>query len=108
MVLNVHRNHKAYQGRGEWGRVYGGGGKGRLLYLWLHCHHQNDSCVKKGTKRKTNKITILLSWSFFSFLTVVGVVVVVVVVVAAAVAAAPVGVVLRICEWILCARINFI
>ena len=30
MVLNVHRNHKAYQGRGEGGRGYGGGGRGRL------------------------------------------------------------------------------
>ena len=30
MVLNVHRNHKAYQGRGEGGKVYGGGERGRL------------------------------------------------------------------------------
>ena len=28
MVLNVHRNHKAYYGRGEGGS--GGGGRGRL------------------------------------------------------------------------------
>ena len=28
MVLNVHRNHKAYWGRGEGG--YGGGGRGRF------------------------------------------------------------------------------
>ena len=26
------------------GRDYRGGGRGRLLYLLLHCHHQNDSC----------------------------------------------------------------
>ena len=32
------------------GRGYGGGGRGRerLLYLSLHCHHQNDSCFKMG------------------------------------------------------------
>ena len=30
MVLNVHRNHKAYEGRGEGGKGYGGGGRGRL------------------------------------------------------------------------------
>ena len=31
MVLNVHRNHKAYEGRGEGGEGgYGGGGRGRL------------------------------------------------------------------------------
>ena len=22
---------------------------GRLLYLSLHCHHQNDSCIKMGS-----------------------------------------------------------
>ena len=27
MVLNVHRNHKAYQGRGEGGREVGGRGR---------------------------------------------------------------------------------
>ena len=26
-MLNVHRNHKAYQGRGEGGKGYGGGGR---------------------------------------------------------------------------------
>ena len=29
-MLNVHRNHKAYEGRVEGGRGYGGGGRGRL------------------------------------------------------------------------------
>ena len=43
MALNVHRNHKAYEGRGE------GGGGGMVvgkeedyIYPSLHCHHQND------------------------------------------------------------------
>ena len=43
MVLNVHRNHKAYQGGGDWGA--GGmvvGEEGEYIYLSLHCHHQND------------------------------------------------------------------
>ena len=33
-----------------------GGGKGvwrwgkrKIIYLSLHCHHQNDSCIKVGT-----------------------------------------------------------
>ena len=49
-MLNVHRNHKAYWGRGE------GGGKGvwrwgkkDIIYLSLHSHHQNDSCIKMGS-----------------------------------------------------------
>ena len=50
MVLNVPRNHKAYYGRGEGGE---GGmevrGEGEIIYLSLHRHHQNDSCIKMGT-----------------------------------------------------------
>ena len=42
MVLNVHRNHQAYYGRGE-------GGNGVVIYLSLHCHHQNDFCIKVGS-----------------------------------------------------------
>ena len=45
MVLNVHRNHKAYYGRGG-----GGGGMEReIIYLSLHCDHQNDSRIKMGS-----------------------------------------------------------
>ena len=56
MVLNVHRNHKAYLGRREW-RVGGGGGYGcgekeESIYLPLHCHHQNDSFIKTGAAMK--------------------------------------------------------
>ena len=44
MVLNVLRNRTAYWGRGEGGEGYGGGGGGGgegIIYLSLHCHHQN-------------------------------------------------------------------
>ena len=37
MVLNLHRNHKAYGSDGG-----GGGGGGGIIYLSQHCHHQND------------------------------------------------------------------
>ena len=46
MVLNVHRNHKAYYGRGDGGMEWG---KREIIYLSLHCHHQNDSCIKVGS-----------------------------------------------------------
>ena len=26
----------------------GGGGRREIIYLQLHCHHQNDSCIKLG------------------------------------------------------------
>ena len=38
--------------KGVWrwvgGRV-GGGGGGEIIYLSLHCHHQNDLCIKMGS-----------------------------------------------------------
>ena len=27
----------------------GGGGGGEIIYLSLHCHHQNDFCIKVGS-----------------------------------------------------------
>ena len=34
---------KGYEGGGGGG---GGGGVEKIIYLSLHCHHQNDSCIK--------------------------------------------------------------
>ena len=48
MVLNVHRNHKAYYGRGEGGRGKEVG-EGEFMYLSLHCHHQNNFCINVGS-----------------------------------------------------------
>ena len=60
MVLNVHRNHKAYLGRGE-----GGGGEGvwrwgerEIIYLSLHCHHQNDSCIQMGSDESHFNVSV--------------------------------------------------
>ena len=59
MVLNVHRNHKAYQGRGE-----GGGGmevgKREIIYLSLHCHHQNDYCIKIGSDESHFNVSLIV------------------------------------------------
>ena len=33
----------------EGGRGYGGEGKREIIYLSLHCHRQNDSCIKMGS-----------------------------------------------------------
>ena len=49
MVLNVHRNHKAYQGRGEGRKGVWKCGNREIIYLSLHCHHQNDSCIRMGS-----------------------------------------------------------
>ena len=66
MVLNIHRNHKAY-----WGRVEGGGkgfgcggggggagGKREIIYLSLHCHQQNDSCIKMGSDESHFNVSV--------------------------------------------------
>ena len=49
MVLNVHRNHKAESGRGEGGEGVWRWGDREIRYLSLHCHHQNDVCMKMGS-----------------------------------------------------------
>ena len=34
---------------GERGVEVGGGGGGEIIYLSLHCHHQNNSCIKMSS-----------------------------------------------------------
>ena len=52
MVLKVHRNHSIRLirdgekgGKGVWRW-----GEREIIYLSLHCHHQNDSCIKDGQR----------------------------------------------------------
>ena len=47
-MFNIHRNNKVYQGRGEGEGVVVVGEEGDI-YLLLHCHHQNDSCINIGS-----------------------------------------------------------
>ena len=60
MVLNVHRNHKRLIRGGEkGGRGYGGGwGEKEIIYLSLHCHHQNDFCIKVGSDKSHFNVCI--------------------------------------------------
>ena len=59
MVLNVRIKHKAYQGRGEGGKGVWRRGKGELIiYLSLHCHHQNDSCIKMGSDERYFNVSV--------------------------------------------------
>ena len=36
------------------------GGRGRLLYLSLHCHHQNDSCIKMGSDDSHFNVSLIM------------------------------------------------
>ena len=58
MVLNVHINHKAYYGRGEGGKGVWRCGEREIIYLSLHCHHQNDFCIKKGSDESHFNVSV--------------------------------------------------
>ena len=36
----------------------GGGGKKEIIYLSLHCHHQNDSCIKMGSDESHLNVSV--------------------------------------------------
>ena len=40
------------------GRGYGGGGKREIIYLSLHCHHQNDFCIKMGSDESHFSVSV--------------------------------------------------
>ena len=61
MLLNVHRNHKAYEGRGEVGKwVVWRWGKREVIYISLHCHHQNDSSIKMGSDESHFNVPLIV------------------------------------------------
>ena len=45
---------------GEKGGEYGGGGGGEMeiIYLSLHCHHQNDFCIKMGSDESHFNVSV--------------------------------------------------
>ena len=60
MVLNVHRKPLRLIRDGE--KVGGGGvwrwGEREIIYLSLHCHHQNDSCIKMGSDESHFNVSV--------------------------------------------------
>ena len=39
---------------------FGGGGRGRNIYLSLHCHHQNDPYIKMGSGESHSNISLIV------------------------------------------------
>ena len=35
-----------------------GGGEREIIYLSLHCHHQNDSCIKMGSDESHFNVSV--------------------------------------------------
>ena len=38
----------------------GRGGKREIIYLFLHCHHQNDSCIKMGSDETYFNVSLIV------------------------------------------------
>ena len=34
------------------------GGKREIIYLSLHCYHQNDSCIKMGSDKSFSSVSV--------------------------------------------------
>ena len=50
--LNVHRNYQLIRDgekKGVLEKGGGGGGEKEIIYLLLHCHRQDDACIKMGS-----------------------------------------------------------
>ena len=63
MVLNVHRTVRLIRNGEKGGRGYGdgwGGGEREIIYLSLHCHHQNDSCIKMGNGESCFNVSLIV------------------------------------------------
>ena len=49
--------------REKGGKGYGSGrrgGGGGILYLTLHCHHQNDSCIKMSSDESHFNVSLIV------------------------------------------------
>ena len=60
MVLNIHRKHKDYLGQGEGGEGGMGLGDEGDYIISLHCHHQNDSCIKMGSDESRFNVSLIV------------------------------------------------
>ena len=38
----------------------GGGGEKEVIYLYLHCHHQNDICIKMGSDESHFNVSLIV------------------------------------------------
>ena len=59
VVFNVHRNHKAYWGRGEGGRGYGGVGRGRV-YTYCYTVTTRMTCIKMGSDESHFNVSLIV------------------------------------------------
>ena len=46
--------------------MYGGGGKGEIIYLSLHCRHHNDFCIKMGSDESHFNVSLTVRDKVFT------------------------------------------
>ena len=39
---------------------YGGGGRGRIIHLSLHCHYQNDPCINVASDKSQFNVSLIV------------------------------------------------
>ena len=40
--------------------MVGGGGEREIIFLLLHCHHQNDSCITMGSDERHFNVSLIV------------------------------------------------
>ena len=50
----IRDGEKGRKGVGGWGR------EREVIYLSLHCHHQNDCCIKMGSDESHFKVSLIV------------------------------------------------
>ena len=60
MLLNVHRTIRLIRDGEKGGRGTEVRGEGEIIFLSLHCHHQNDSCIKMGSDESHFNVSVIM------------------------------------------------
>ena len=60
MLLYVHRNRRLIRDGETGGKRIWRWGKRESIYLSLHCHHQNASCIKMGSDESHFNVSLIV------------------------------------------------
>ena len=60
MLLYVHKNRRFIRDGEKEGKGVWGWGEREIIYLSLHCHHQNDSCIKMGSDESHFNVSLIV------------------------------------------------
>ena len=55
-----YTKHYTVRGKGRLYQTQHCQGKREIICLWLHCHHQNDSCIKMGSDESHFNVSLIV------------------------------------------------